>query len=163
MQLLLFRHGIAEDISPQGDDGSRRLTREGIEKTRAAACGLSRIIDQPDAIYTSPLIRARQTADILASAFDVAPQRMISLAAGPAESVMRDLRQIREPFIILVGHEPTLSQLGAMLCTGGDPAPFIQLKKAGAMLIDVTIHEDAAIGAGKLLWLATPAMLRGLA
>lgn len=163
MHLLLFRHGIAEDVSPQGDDGSRRLTRDGIEKTKAAARGLSKIIDQPDAIFTSPLIRARQTADILTSVFDVAPQQLISLATGPAELVMRDLRQIRDPFIILVGHEPTLSQLGARLCTGSDPAQFIQLKKAGAMLIDAAVDEGATVGAGKLLWLATPAMLRGLA
>ncbi len=163
MHLLLFRHGIAEDISPQGDDGSRRLTKEGIEKTKAGARGLHKIIGIPDAIYTSPLVRAMQTADILASVFDVTPRLMPSLATGPAELVVRDLRKVREPFVIVVGHEPTLSMLGAKLCTGSDPVQFLQLKKAGAMLIDTAVNEGATVGAGKLLWLATPVMLREMA
>ena len=163
MQLLLFRHGVAQDIGADGDDASRHLTKEGIEKTKAAARGLHKIIDKPQVIFTSPLIRAKQTADILAAVFDLPPLLMPSLATGPAELVMHDLRKLRESIVILVGHEPTLSQLGAKLCTGSDPVQFLQLKKAGAMLIDTAVNEGATVGAGKLLWLATPVMLREMA
>ncbi len=163
MHLLLFRHGIAQDISLKGDDASRELTREGIDKTKLAARGLRKIIDPPAALYTSPLIRAKQTAAILGDVFDLAPMVMPSLATGPANVVMRDLRELRQPLVILVGHEPTLSELGAMLCAGASASHFIQLKKAGAMLIDTGIHQAANPGTSELLWLATPAMLRAMA
>jgi len=159
MEILLFRHGIAEDSSPHGD-GARRLTKEGIEKTNEAARGLARIIDRPEVLFTSPLTRAVQTADILADALDVKPQTMPALASGSADAVLREVRKVEESFIILVGHEPMLGELGAMLCAG-DGARFLEVKKAGALLID-TGGRAPAPGVATLVWMATPAMLRAL-
>jgi phosphohistidine phosphatase len=163
MHLLLFRHGIAEDVGPEGDDASRRLTREGIEKTKAAVAGLSRLCERPDALFTSPLIRADQTAAILAQVYDLKPRIMHALATGPAPLVMHELRKIKQETVILVGHEPTLGELGSILCAGGKAPPFIEMKKAGAMLIQTDVNHAASIGAGRLLWLATPGMLRAMA
>jgi len=66
MKLYIFRHGIAEDVGPDGTDDSRRLTREGVDKTRKAAAGIARLGAKPDVILTSPKVRAAQTADLAA-------------------------------------------------------------------------------------------------
>lgn len=163
MQLLIFRHGIAEDVGPDGDDASRRLTDEGIEKTRKAAQGLAKVAPSPDVILTSPLTRAAQTAAILAEAFGGEPRVMKSLAHGPVGSIVQDLRRRREATVMVVGHEPLLSRLIESLCTGNHPIDFVQMKKAGCALVDTPINDSGVARGGKLLWLATPKMLRAMA
>lgn len=160
MELLIFRHGIAEDSGPDGDDASRRLTDDGAQKTRQAAHGLTRFATRPHVLLTSPLVRARQTAAIVGDVFGLTAIVMKSLAYGPADAVIADLRHRREPCVMIVGHEPTLSRVAGMLCTGDEGIDFLQLKKAGCISLDAPISDQRAPGGAKLLWLATPKMLR---
>ncbi|MEX2214580.1 MAG: phosphohistidine phosphatase SixA [Phycisphaeraceae bacterium] len=162
MQLLIFRHGIAEDRGPDGTDDSRRLTDEGKSKTREAAVGLSCIAPRPDVILNSPLVRAMQTAEIVGDVFDVKPRVCSALGMGPLEDVLRELRKMEEEVVMVIGHEPQLSSLAEILCTGVQPTGFIQMKKAGCIAVETPINEGKA-RVGKLLWIATPAMLRAMA
>lgn len=163
MQLILFRHGIAEDRAADGTDASRALTAEGVEKTRAAAAGLARLIERPDAILTSPKVRAMQTAQIVGEALGRPPEVLHALAGESVERVHQALARRREALLIAVGHEPTLSRLIERLCTGGEAAGFIELKKAGAACLDAPLSDQGTVGSARLLWLATPRMLRSLA
>jgi phosphohistidine phosphatase len=160
MHLILFRHGIAEETGPDGSDDSRRLTPEGVQRTRQAAAGLTRVAKPPSVILTSPLVRARQTAQIVGEAFDLLPRELDELAHGPADAVIDRLRQRDEGVVLIVGHEPTLSRIIEQLCTGADHQSFVQMKKAGCACVQTQFDTPGTEGASKLLWLATAKMLR---
>src|SRR5689334_20895370 len=104
MQLVLFRHGIAEDHSSDGDDDTRRLTSDGIEKTTQAAKGLAALIDRPDVILTSPKVRAAQTAQILAKALGRQPQELDVLAGSSVPKIIGAVSDRTESTVVLVGH-----------------------------------------------------------
>jgi len=162
MKLLIFRHGIAQDHSLGVADHLRELTGQGQTLTSQAATGLTKVIDQVDLILTSPLLRAVQTAQILGHVYDHEPQILQSLAQGPAQAIAKSLCDYQEQTILLVGHEPTLSELIELLCLG-QLADAVRLKKAGCACIDrVPIQAKTFIGSGQLQWLATPKMLRRL-
>lgn len=155
MKLLLFRHGIAEDQGADGDDASRALTREGMARTQSAARGLVRIADQPDVILTSPKRRARQTADIIAGLFDMQPQVLDALANGSVDAILKALATRTERNVMVVGHEPTFSELIERVCAGR-VGGFVQLKKAGCACVELQN------GRGALHWLMMPRQLREL-
>src|SRR5207247_1682185 len=73
MMLYVLRHGVAEEVGPEGTDGSRRLTPGGRRKLRAAAAGVRGLGVAFDAILTSPLVRAGETAAIVAEALGNQP------------------------------------------------------------------------------------------
>ncbi len=159
MQLLIFRHGIAEDASPDGSDGARELTPEGVRKTQDAAVGLAAAIEPPAVILTSPKARARQTAAILGRVFKVRVADEPLLADDAIDPIVGMLARRDEPSVMLVGHEPTLSRLMIRLLSGrgGD---WVELKKAGCACLSVQIAgRDAS---AVLHWLLTPKMLRKL-
>ena len=162
MTLLLIRHAAAVPRGTAGGrDRDRPLTRRGRERFRAAARGLVRIVDRPDVLLTSPLTRARATAEIAASAFrHLAPRIEPALAQESAEAVVAALRKHpREATIAIVGHEPALSRLLARFLgvTKGDER--LAFKKGGAALIDLPKGPTAA---GRLRWFVKPAILRSL-
>lgn len=165
MQVILFRHGIAADAKAGQSDAQRPLTSRGIERTMAAAQGLARVLQRPTHILTSPKMRATQTAAILGEVFDISPTIEPTLASGTHEKIISVLRQYVSPEIILVGHEPTLSQLAELLCTRGLADNFIELKKAGCVLIDAPCGkgEIKRRQAGRLIWSLSPRVLRALA
>lgn len=162
MELLILRHAPAwdrEEFARKGKpDSSRPLTKEGIRKMRAAAAGLRAVSPRPALIVSSPLVRARQTADIAARAFgDIRVIRRAEFAPeAPPDSAAAWLRARREKVLAVVGHEPHLSLLIAHLCAGDDARPFTALKKGGACLLEWT--ERAAT----ILWLLQPRELREL-
>jgi len=158
MQLLLFRHGIAEAHGPDGSDTTRRLTDEGVRKTHQAAAGLSQFVEPPDVIYTSPLTRAQQTAQILGEVYGIVPQIVEVLAYGPAKAVIEALSDEDHQRVMLVGHEPTFSEIVERVCTASHAAGFVRMKNAGCACVEM-IDGDIA----QLLWLATPKMLRAAA
>ena len=165
MQLMLFRHGIAEPYDPALPDAERTLTQRGIERTTQAAHGLARIVDRPDTILTSPKIRAMQTAAIVGDALDVNPEICPVLAAGGAREIALMLRDRSEHRLMLVGHEPYLSQLIETLCLD-QSAPCrntIEMKKAGCALLEGPIRRDEAPDRVTLQWLLPPRVLRALA
>ncbi|MCI0341492.1 MAG: histidine phosphatase family protein [Planctomycetales bacterium] len=157
MTVILFRHGPAESRSRGGDDESRRLTADGRRRTRAAARGLRRLGPVPRAVVSSPLARARQTAEILAEVLGGRRRVRLSDAlrpeAAPAEADAL-LRDLGSGPATLVGHEPHLSTLARcwLGCRGG-----VALKKAGALCLET---REPPEGSASLLWLATPRMLR---
>jgi phosphohistidine phosphatase len=159
VRLLVFRHGIAEDHSADGTDAARALTDHGVERTRAAARGLARVAQAPDAILSSPKVRALQTAREAAAVFGREVEIMESLADGPPEPALAALAARPEASAMIVGHEPMLSELIEQVCTGGRRAGFVDMRKAGCACLEVSF-DPAGATTGTLLWLATPKMLR---
>ncbi len=163
MQLYVFRHGIAEPGGADTLDADRPLSPMGIERTLAAVQGLARFADRPNVILTSPKDRARQTAGILGDVFDLTPQIVAVLAEGSPVDVIHMLRNRDEQSVLIVGHEPTLSELIESLCTQKTLPGFIELKKASCALIDAPLHPEDAPGPGVLKWLLPPRALRAMA
>src|SRR5689334_8409983 len=119
MKLYLLRHGIAADHGPDGTDTSRPLTSEGMEKVRRAARGMERLGMKVDVLLASPLVRARQTAEIVAREFKLHVQSADELAPGcDADRLLELLRQCATERVMVVGHEPDFSDIIGAL-TGG--------------------------------------------
>lgn len=159
-QLYLIRHGIAEERGPSWpDDDLRPLTDIGARRVAAIAAGLARIDAAPDRILTSPLRRAKSTADIVAEAVKPRPtvQETAALSPGhtPAEVIRRLKIEEGQGVIALVGHEPDLGLLAAHLIGANRPLPF---KKGAVCRIDLTTRSSA----GTLVWFLPPSVLRRL-
>ena len=160
MLLLLWRHGPAGDATEWArsgqDDATRPLTPEGRVKTRRAAKGLSTLIESLDVVAMSPLTRARETARFAAARFPKARRavRAELLPSADPRRAARWLAGLDAKTVLLVGHEPQLSRLGALLLTGSD-APLFELKKGGAAFIE--------LGPKRLSALLPPKALRALA
>ena len=153
-ELLLLRHGIAEERSVDLPDGSRALTAEGRLRTEAVLQRLLELGLGCDLLLSSPLTRARQTAD-LARLAGLAPDLELAAALEPAGEI-GPLLQLwlgdsspRPGWrrLALVGHEPDLGLLAARLI--GAPAGAVTLKKAGVAL--VALPEDGRAARLKLL------------
>lgn len=162
MRLLVFRHGIAEKQATDGTDASRVLTSEGVERARAAARGLHRIAAQLDVVLTSPKMRALQTANEAGAAFKCAVEVLEALSGGPPDATLRALAARSERAVMIVGHEPMLSELVEQVCTGDRRLGFVDLRKAGCACLDVVLQPNGGVTSATLLWLATPRMLGGL-
>ena len=158
MELILVRHGIAEDRQPHQADADRQLTHDGIEKTQQVAQGLTRIAPTPDVILTSPRLRAVQTAQILGQAFGVAPAETDALSSSDLNQMLEVIRAQDAGCVLIVGHEPDFSSLIETIVFS-KPLGTVQMKKAGAALVEFPTRRRA----GVLHWLATPKMLRKLA
>ena len=167
MQLLIVRHGIAHDrVAWTGEgfaDDARPLTEEGERRVRKIARGLAAELATLDLIATSPLVRARATADLLAEAFAAAPVVELTELAPTAE--LRDLlpwlkAQRALPRVAVVGHEPHLSLLAGWLVTGREKA-LCELKKGGACLLE--LGARVAPGTASLVWLLSAGQARRLA
>lgn len=163
MSMLYFcRHAIAEEPRAGQADEARELTAEGIRKFRRAAAGLVKIIKDapPKVILTSPLTRARQTADLLVEAFDEAELKVEFTVApdlAPGGKLSGLLKLIGEREAIAVGHEPQLSEWVAHLCFHGTGGMGLEMKKGAVAAVDVRSARSA-----KLLFLMPPAALRRL-
>ena len=159
--IYLIRHAIAEDHSDNGRDVDRRLTAHGAAKMHRACAGLARLGVAPELVYTSPLVRARQTAEIVceALALGVTPQLMPALAPGGARQVPAALR-LRGDIgaLALVGHEPDMGQLAALLI--GGVGGGIAFKKGSVAAIEVDALPPRR--SGTLTWFLTPRQLRAL-
>jgi phosphohistidine phosphatase len=161
MQLLIIRHAIAVDRGTPGiPDEERPLTPEGEEKFREAAKGLARIVDRPDALLTSPLRRAKQTASIAAAAWGrIEPVEASALAGGSFEEQAAVLdRHPPDATVAVVGHEPHVSALLARLL-GSRHDDRLAFKKGGAALVEV---PGRLAGGGQLAWFLPPKVLRRL-
>jgi phosphohistidine phosphatase len=161
MQLIVFRHGIAEDYAPDGSDEARALTPEGVRKTQAAAVGLATLIEKPVAILSSPKVRAKQTAAIFSGVVKVPVTPEPLLAHGTVEQLLALLARHDASPLVLVGHEPTLSQLVLTMMGLTSALDALELKKAGAACLTVTPGRTSL--PAMLNWLVTPKMLRRLA
>ncbi|HZR26777.1 MAG TPA: phosphohistidine phosphatase SixA [Vicinamibacterales bacterium] len=161
-ELYLIRHAIAAERGEAWpDDAKRPLTEDGIDRMRKAARGLSRLDVTIDLVLTSPLVRAKQTAEIVAAAIDTRPPVTVieSLAPGASyNALMADLeKHARKSRIALVGHEPGIGELAARFI-GSRHA--IEFKKGAVCRID--LEEIPPAGPGDLRWFLTPRFLRAV-
>ncbi len=161
MRLLLVRHAIAVPSGTPGiPDDDRRLTPEGRERFEVAARGLARIVDRPDALLSSPLPRAVETAEIAARAWGrVRVRTEPAFAAGRFADWERAIRAAEGELVAVVGHEPTLSAFLARLVSAPRSERFA-FKKGGAALVET---PGAFEGGATLLGFWAPRVLRELA
>lgn len=158
MRLLFIRHAIAvPGESFAGSDADRPLTDEGKKRFRRVATRLVEIAPRPAAILSSPLRRARETADIVARAWPKTKVTLVpALADGDWPSVCEALAGFsRDDTVALVGHEGWISVVTARLL-GGKRARAFAYRKGGVALIEV---DDPASGQGDLLWFIPPRVL----
>ena len=160
LELYLIRHGLAAERGEEyPDDSKRPLTNEGIASLRKEVKALAALEVSFDHIITSPLVRAKQTAEVFAQHLPSKPSLSTSDNLAPAGSppgVVQDVvKHARKGRIALVGHEPNLGELAARLI--GAKAP-IEFKKGGVCRIDFEVLPPK--GTGQLRWLVTPKMLR---
>ncbi len=118
MRLYLVRHANA---APGEPDELRQLTPEGQAQARALGRRLRDEGVQPDAILTSPLLRARETGGELARALEVETEPDERLAPGASVDDVRAAVEGRGDEVVVVGHQPDCSQIAAAL-TGSEPA-----------------------------------------
>ncbi len=165
MNLLFLRHGIAidrEDPKCPPNDFDRALTREGVRKMIEEARGMRVLGIEFDAVLSSSLIRARETAEIVVKHCKPAVKVELcdDLAPGMNAAAVARLLSRKYPkdaTVLLVGHEPDFGRAVATLAFGAPEADF-SLKKGGLACVELV----AAGGTphGTLLWLLTPALLR---
>ena len=162
LELYLIRHGVAAERGEDWPDDSKRpLTSDGIAKLRKEARGLAALDVAIEQIVCSPLVRTRQTADVIAETLRSKPGVVTSDALAPAgtpAAVIQELsKYVRKSGLALVGHEPNLGELAAHLI-GARHA--IEFKKGAVCRIDFEVLPPK--GSGQLRWFVTPKMLRGL-
>jgi phosphohistidine phosphatase len=162
MKILLIRHARAEPRQPRQADGARALTADGRRRQRQASKGLKRALPKITHLVSSPLQRARETAEIIAMEFPAAARATLADLApgGAARDLMKWLCQQPAPAVVaLVGHEPDLGRLAGWLLTGRQ-ADFIPFKKGAAALLEFSKVPRA--GEATLRWLLTTRQLAGL-
>jgi phosphohistidine phosphatase len=163
MELYLIRHGIAEDKGLGIKDEERSLTKEGRQKTEKVAQQLVKLSLKFDLILTSPLVRARQTADILI-AEKLSSQLEESNHLAPDGQISTWLKDWLEPRnysqntqLAMVGHEPGLTNWAEILLWGEAKASLV-LKKAG--MIGIKLPETGSpLGRSQMFWLTPPKYL----
>ena len=156
MKLYIVRHGAAEP-SAAGGDSNRKLTGEGKDICRKMAAALKGKI-KVDSVFSSPLIRARQTTEIFTAMLDLSLKIGISEELTPGSSVsdtIQELTSLGNENIMIVGHNPHLSDLTAALVSDGSLR--VDMKKAAVLCIGFSGSVRA--GSGDLRWLAVPRLL----
>lgn len=162
MKLVLLRHGIAVDRADPDcpADEDRPLTGTGIRRTIAACCGLAALEVEPTVVLSSPLLRARQTAEIAAEVLDCPRIEVTDALRGGIHTreIFAVLRALDVTSAVCVGHAPHLDLVLAQAVRAGD-AGLEKMKKAGAAMVE---FEDVGPGLGRLVWQFQPRALRAL-
>lgn len=165
MHILLIRHAIAAPLGkPAKRDEDRPLTELGTRRFRKVAQALREIAPKPRAILTSPLVRARQTAEILAEVWADADsaQRVAledALIDGDWDGICRALDAFHgDDTVVLVGHESWISKVTARLLDAKAGRAFA-FRKGGVAFVEV---EEPRAGHGTLLWFIPPRVFRKL-
>ena len=164
MEVVIVRHGIALDIGMQGVscDADRPLSEDGREKTRLAAEGLAVLGCAPDAVLSSPLARAVETAEIVVQAVCPGTPVVVSDVLLPGGSMVETVDVIAAcgaGCVMVVGHMPHLGDLAAWLLSGG--SVYMPLKKAAAC--SLVCEGIPRKGMATLQWFLPPRALRLLA
>ncbi len=166
MKLYLIRHAIADVRDPEKypDDGQRPLTETGIKKMGKIAKGLRRMKPEIKVILSSPLLRSKDTAEIVRKQLDLKKNQVILtdlLVPGfdPAKLIVEIQTKYMVNALALVAHEPDMSSFISLLLSG-DPSVSITLRKGGICCLNV--EQLSAGKCATLEWLLTPAHLAGL-
>ena len=154
MKLCFLRHGEADWPNWDKPDDERPLTERGRKEMKRVVKFLQRLKFSADAILTSPLPRASQTAEIVAKRLGIELKTEPALAHGfNVERLRRLFAKVDADCIMVVGHEPEFSEVIKKL-TGGE----VKLSKAGVALLEV----NSGCTAGELLWLFPPKFSKAL-
>lgn len=161
-ELYLIRHGIAaERGADHPDDGKRPLTAKGVARLKDEVDGLVTLGVTLDQVFTSGLVRAKQTAEFVAAGLPESPPVSVLAALAPGHApadVLAALAKHAEPGrVALVGHEPDIGALAAFLIGARRPLVF---KKGAICRIDVNSLPPTR--GGTLVWFLTPRVLRTL-
>ena len=166
MDVLFVRHAIAEDRDVFAQTGKpddlRPLTPDGRKKMRQIAAGLQTLVPEIDLLATSPLVRAIETANILAEAYgDIEPIAISEMEPGANPKHLESwlAEQEDDISVAVVGHEPSLG-LHVSWLTGRADDSFVEFKKGGVCLL--RFYDEVYSGGATLRWLLTPAQLRRL-
>lgn len=167
MRLYVFRHGPSESRDPARwpDDTGRPLSRVGQAQTRDAAKGFATLVHDVNVVVSSPAVRAASTAEAVHAAVGLRRRIVFWDELAPGEGAPTVLEKLGRPTFapwtpVLVGHEPTLSELIG-LAVAGEPTGWAHVAKAGAAALDFPAR--VAPGAARLEWLLTRAQLSSLA
>ncbi len=163
MELYLIRHGIAQDAKNEIADEERSLTKEGRQKTEKIAHKLSKLGLEFDVIATSPLLRARQTAEIFKAA-ELTKQIEECKHLAPSGHIYGWLVDWLLPKnypqdikIGLIGHQPDLGNWAESL-VWGEAKQNIVLKKAGIIGLKMP-EKGLPLGKSQMFWLTPPKFL----
>jgi phosphohistidine phosphatase len=171
MKLLIIRHGRAEDrddwAATGAHDDARPLTAEGRELMRLGATGLHSIVESIDVLATSPLVRAQQTARIVADAYGIGA--LVEIGALRSDAAHSELFEWLcdmegKDVVAIVGHNNHLEEFASWLLTGKKDR-ILDIKKGAALMIELRglsrkhVEPDRAT----LLWALRPGHMRGLA
>jgi phosphohistidine phosphatase len=171
MNLYILRHAIAADPGDPGmpaglRDFDRPLTTEGRRRLRRSIAGMEALDVRPGLVVSSPLVRAIQTAEVFMKGMGISRDAFVVTPNLAPDASRRDLiRELnnfapRATDMLLVGHEPGLSELIGLLCAG-DPAASFDLKKGGLAKLEFAKLRHARCAT--LAWLLTPKQLRMMA
>lgn len=151
MKLFVMRHGPAVDQRGSASDFDRELTASGTSEIREAGLGLKRLGVAPATILSSPLVRARQTAELIAAILTPGrpPEIEDALAAGASPGEI--LKPVRKHTgdLMITGHDPDFSALVAYLLAG-ETNTSIDFSKGGVVALDFQVVPNRA--SGTLLW-----------
>ena len=165
MEIYLLRHGIAEPPSESNEfsDASRALTPEGISKLRQAGLGLKKLGVKLNLVASSPLVRARETAEYVTEILKCKEpiQLWDELAPGGSiDGLMQKLQNHQgKNSVLLVGHQPDMGSLASLLIFGSARIS-LAFKKGGICCVQVS--EVPPQFPGELLWMLTPKILKRL-
>lgn len=163
--IYLVRHGIAGPASAAVNDANRSLTAEGTRKITRVGAALKRLGVVPDAMLSSPLRRAEETAAVLARVLapHIAVEIYPLLAPGhEAADLLHGLAAHRRAHsLMLVGHQPDLGELASYLVTGSSNLAVLPFKKGSVAAVRVAAVPPRA--SGVLEWFLTPKQLRTIA
>ncbi len=161
MKLYFLRHGQAGQRSQwEGDDAVRPLTEEGKQRMAREADFFATIGLQVDHILTSPLVRAYQTAEIVAERLNLKDKLVHDDRLAPGFGTS-EVKKILDDYpdanaIMLVGHEPDFSSTISKLIGGGE----VVCKKGGLACVNLSGHGSLE---GELVWLIPPSVLAPVA
>lgn len=155
MQLYFVRHGRAEDREAWAprDDRLRPLTDDGLARMRQSAATMQALKVKPDVIFTSPLTRALQTAEILAGTLGaplVEENRLAHFGVGGLADLIAAQEGARR--LMFVGHEPDFSTVVELITGGG----HVVVKKGSLIRVDLFALRPPR---GHLVWSIPPALL----
>jgi phosphohistidine phosphatase len=167
MELYLLRHGVAVQRGTPGykNDRLRPLTPDGRRRLAAIAVGMKRLGVSFDVIFSSPLVRARETAELIARGLGLDRHVTTSPLLAPDADTGRLLAEVETMLsrtsarVLLVGHEPDLSRLASVLVFG-EEGGMIKLRKGG--LLKLTAAEWRQGRRARLEFLLSPEHLQSL-
>ena len=163
MHIYLVRHAEAYPAGEQGivTDRDRFLTPRGRRQAQRVGRALGRLGAVPAEVWTSPLVRARETAELLAAALPGSPPvvDLPALAEGDEGRVLARLKAAAPADILLTGHAPFMGELLARFATP-DGRGSIPMAKASAACLEL---EVVVSGGAELRWLLSRRVIRHLA